>query len=230
MSYRFKGKNIILDGSILKITPVELPETPELHQIVIDITDNKLKMWNGERWLILGDSSDIYFNNNSSSLLSDNVEDAINEIECKTMKRRDIISFSIKGNANNHWMSQNGLSSPTNKTFFTPPYNCRILRIAFSNDHYGEETNPLHCKLIVYEKLYSIAGNITTNNDIAWYITSEEDPNRLNYGENGRTWIYDSSNENDTMLIDHRYAFRLKKLSGNVKPHNATINIYIEEI
>jgi len=201
MSYRFKGSNIILDGETIKIEPKTLPENPIIGQIILDQVDNKLKLWGGTKWFILGDAGDMFFNNDNSSLSSTNTEDAIKEIETKTMKRRDLISFSSQGNTTNNWLSQNNSSLSTNKTFFTPPYNCRIIRVSFSNKKSGSESNPLHTKLAIHHKHYTEEGNINTSHSTAWYVTSEENTNRINYGENGRTWIYDNYSEEDTMSV-----------------------------
>jgi hypothetical protein len=229
VSYRLKGDYIILDGGVVKFVPKELPENPELWQIVVDQLDGKLKIWNGVKWTILGDANDIEFDNTGSNLISNNAGDAIKEIENRAFKRRDIISFTIDGNSRNKWFSQNDNGSSTNKTFYVPPYDCRILRVTFANDSKGNNSNPLHTEVKAHCKHYDTEGDITTNSEVAWYVNSDGE-NIVNYGEDGRTWVYNNASEGDFMYSDYRYAFRCIRTSGNAQPNNATINIYVEEL
>jgi hypothetical protein len=51
--YNFRAIKIILDGEEVVLKPKILPETPEKGYICLDSTDNKLKYYNGTKWIIL---------------------------------------------------------------------------------------------------------------------------------------------------------------------------------
>jgi hypothetical protein len=80
MSYRLKGKNIIFDGDRTKFIPKSLPAEPEQYEIIVDIADNKLKTWDGSRWIVLGDAIDIFFDNSTNGFVANTVQEAIEEL------------------------------------------------------------------------------------------------------------------------------------------------------
>lgn len=80
MSYRFKGPKIILNTEELCVTPKTLPSNPDDGCMMVDATDNKLKVWNGSRWIVLGDAVNIVFDNSTNGFISDNVQGAIEEV------------------------------------------------------------------------------------------------------------------------------------------------------
>ena len=88
MSYRFKGNKIILNAEELCVTPRPLPSTPDDGCLTVDQADNKLKVWNGSRWIILGDAVDISFDNGVAQLDGnpDNVQAAIEALALSNNK------------------------------------------------------------------------------------------------------------------------------------------------
>lgn len=85
MSYRFKGKKIIIDGVENILTPRTLPLSPQDGSITIDQSDNKLKVYNSSksRWIILGDAEDVFFDNTTAQLGGnpENVQAAIEAVK-----------------------------------------------------------------------------------------------------------------------------------------------------
>lgn len=85
MSYKFKGQKVIINGQEQIILPGPLPESPVNGYFALDESDNKLKVWHEdkERWIILGDAEDIFFDNSVANLDDDpdNVQKALEKLK-----------------------------------------------------------------------------------------------------------------------------------------------------
>lgn len=85
MSYRFKGSKIIISGEENWITPKTMPSSPTEGQLFIDQSDGKLKVYNVDKskWIVLGDASDVEFDNTTAQLDGnpDNVQEAIEKVK-----------------------------------------------------------------------------------------------------------------------------------------------------
>lgn len=99
MSYRFKGPKIILNTEELCVTPKTLPSNPDDGCTMVDATDNKLKVWNGSRWIVLGDAVDISFDNSIAQLDGNptNVQEAIEAVKGFRVQS---LPFQLIGNLN----------------------------------------------------------------------------------------------------------------------------------
>lgn len=83
MSYRFKGPKVIIEGQENLIVPSSLPVSPSDGYFAIDNSDNKFKVWSTakNRWIILGDASDVVFDNSSNGFSSTDTQSAIEEAQ-----------------------------------------------------------------------------------------------------------------------------------------------------
>lgn len=81
--HRLKGNKIIINAEETCIVPKPLPPNPDNGCITVDQTDNKLKCWDGSTWIILGNASDVVFDNSAAQLPNNptNVQDAIEDIK-----------------------------------------------------------------------------------------------------------------------------------------------------
>lgn len=138
MSYTLKGPKVIINGDINLLVAKTLPITPTDGQVEIDSADKKLKVWNATltRWIILGDASDILFDNNSNGYTATNVQAAIEESKTEAiLKPRFSITTTFNGSVgNNNWLSYNELI-PGNQVPIRIPLNCtlREVTIAYKN-------------------------------------------------------------------------------------------------
>ena len=77
--------NLIVDGDTQIIVPSELPSSPNNGWFGIDSSDNKFKIFNAvkNRWVVLGDAEDVYFDNSDLNLSDaiDNVQEAIENLK-----------------------------------------------------------------------------------------------------------------------------------------------------
>lgn len=89
MAYKLKSNKVIIDGQETILTPGTLPISPSNGMYAIDSSDGKLKVYNQAkaRWIILGDAEDVVFDNSSNGFTSNNVQDAIEEINAKVEKK-----------------------------------------------------------------------------------------------------------------------------------------------
>lgn len=141
MSYRFKGKEIIIEGDINKIVPQALPGAPVDGQFVIDSADDKLKVWNASenRWIILGEALDQKFRSTTTTpvrangFTSQNTQEAIEEAKNLAIaaSRFAITTFFNGTIGNNNWL---GFSEviPGNQVPIRLPIKCRLKEIQFS--------------------------------------------------------------------------------------------------
>lgn len=101
MSYRFKGKKVILNGEENWLMPTSQPQSPTNGQMYIDSSDNKFKVYSEDesRWIVLGDAGDVYFDNTTAQL-SGNPDDVQTAIEKVKGFRVQPIQFQLIGSLN----------------------------------------------------------------------------------------------------------------------------------
>jgi hypothetical protein len=133
MSYRFKGPKVIIEGDINKIVAQTLPIAPENGQFVIDSADNKLKVWNATRWIILGDAVNQVFNNSINGFTATETQSAIEEAKTSAIaKARFTIVTVFNGTiGNNNWLGYNELV-PGNQVPIRIPIGCKVKEISFA--------------------------------------------------------------------------------------------------
>lgn len=138
MSYRFKGQKVIIEGNENLIIPMTLPVSPSDGSIAVDVSDKKLKYWHETkaRWIVLGDASDIIFDNSSNGYAAVNVQTAIEESKTEAiLKPRFSITTTFNGTiGNNDWLSYNELI-PGDQVPIRIPLNCKLkeVTIAYKN-------------------------------------------------------------------------------------------------
>lgn len=135
MSYRLKGQKVIINGVEQIITPGTLPGSPANGHFAIDSSDNKLKVWHQSknRWIILGDAIDIFFDNSTNGFTSTEVQHAIEEAySTAVQKPRFSIVTSFNGTiGNNDWLGYNELI-PGDQVPIRIPRNCKVREITFA--------------------------------------------------------------------------------------------------
>ncbi|RLG45235.1 MAG: hypothetical protein DRN81_02325 [Thermoproteota archaeon] len=200
------------------------------------INDDKIEVNNGTvdlnkakgLQLIKSSANAVDFDNSTNGFTAYETQSAIEEVKTSVTKRSDIITLHRNGATSNSWLNW-GHSIVSNKSPWTPGYDCQITRVTFTNKKYGTVSDPLKVKVQAHEKAFGDA-NMSTGDDIAWYVS--------NYGSNvveespkGRAWVYDNSSEGDYMYADKQYGFRMIKMDGpgSAKMDDAVITIYIKE-
>lgn len=98
MSNRLKGEKVIIEGNHNSIVPKALPTTPGNGAFSVDILDNKFKVWSSakNRWIILGDASDVAFDN-TVALLPESPANVQAAIEALKAYRFQYIQFQFVG-------------------------------------------------------------------------------------------------------------------------------------
>ncbi len=206
MSYRFKGEYVILAGKRTKIVKQPLPTEPQDGEILIDQADDKLKVWNEmqNKWFILDDTS-------------------------SPSKKMFALTLTRNGAANDVWLSLSESNIPTNTAPWTPPWDCKVIKVLMTNKVDGTSSSPLVTKIQAYHKGFDENGNISTGDSSGWYVDSEG-PNIEQVGDDGRHWIYDNSTEGDYMYKNQKYGFRFQKIDGSGTPNDVCITLILEEV
>lgn len=143
-------------------------------------------------------------------------------------KRRHIITMGYNGTCTNVWLRFHD-NVNSNQSKWTPPVKLKILKVFFSNKYSGSSSNNLEMKITAYYKSFNSTGNISTSDSTAWYVTGTQSSCDY-WTENGRSWVYDNSDEGDYMDVGYVYAFRLKRTNGYTSPNDATVWLYCEEV
>ena len=135
MSIKLRSTKVIINGQEQTIVPGALPNSPSNGYFAIDSSDNKLKVWHTakNRWIILGDAEDIFFDNSSNDFTSTNVQDAIEEsYNSAIAKPRFSIVTAFNGTTgNNDWLGYNELI-PGDQVPIRIPMNCKLKEITFA--------------------------------------------------------------------------------------------------
>lgn len=198
MSYRFKGDKVIINGNQVVLKEVALPVTPVINEIIVDAADHKYKVWNGTRWIILGDASDIVFDNSTNGFTSNDVQSAIEEADSNNTNAR--VSISLLNNStvtNNAWIGYSELI-PSNTTPVVLPWNCQMTNISFANT-----TSSIEGIFEIYKNGLLVANRIYqwqfTNSPSYRYITLT-----LNFIAGDRLsfkWIDQGDNPSDAVWV-----------------------------
>lgn len=167
------------------------------------------------------DASNSLFDNTSNGFVSKNVQDAIEESTTKT-KRNISLTLIRNATTSDGWLNISDNGIPSNQTTWTPPFNCRLTSLGFSNKNDTEET-----KVSAHYKDFSTDNNIQTSDPTSWYIDSEDTLSIKGY--DGRQWIYDNTNSTDYMDKDKRYGFRVTKISGS-NMNDVQVTLIFQEI
>lgn len=138
MSYKFKGQKIIINGVEQIIVPSSPPGSPEDGSIIVDVADNKLKVWHQSknRWLVLGDAADIVFDNSTNGYTAIQAQAAIEESKNVAIaKPRFSVTTTFNGTVgNNDWLGYSELI-PGDQVPIRVPVNCKLkeVTIAYKN-------------------------------------------------------------------------------------------------
>lgn len=133
MGYKFKSDSCTIDSPKNKIIARPLPENPEENQLCIDSFDQKLKIWNTElnRWVVVGDASDIFFDNSENGFQATNLQEAVEEAKTPVIARTSII-FGFDGNASSgRWLELN-TNAASNVSGFIVPLSGKIKDLSIS--------------------------------------------------------------------------------------------------
>jgi len=133
--YRFKGKQVIINGEIQKIVPSTLPGTPVDGYIAIDQADGKLKIYNEDkaRWLVLGDAEDVVFDNSTNNFIATDVQAAIEEINAAVNPLAVSVVLQHNGTiSNGTWIGYDSLL-PGNQTPIIAPITGNFIGFTWSN-------------------------------------------------------------------------------------------------
>ena len=136
MSYKFKGRKVIINGEEQIIVPGVLPVDPSNGHLAVDSSDNLFKMWNQDknRWIALGDAEDIVFDNTSNTFVAETVQEAIEEIAdtlIPNLTRFGITTTFNSTVSSNQWLGYSELL-PGNTTPIIIPKKCKLQEITFS--------------------------------------------------------------------------------------------------
>jgi len=204
MSYQFKGKFVKLAGKNNVLVPSSLPENPQNGTICIDLNDsNKLKYFDGTNWI-----------DTSSTNLS---------------KKNGILILCYNGSGTDNWLGFGDKLVPTNDAAWSPPFDCHITQVQFTNKRNGNSSTKTVNEVRCHQINYSENRSITTEDTTAWYVNNWGGSNLIRESGYGRTWEYDNSSEGDHLYKDKKYAFRVRNLQG-ANPADIIVTLLIEEI
>jgi len=231
MAYKFKSNKVILQGKEeLKIIPAPLPDNPVNGFIWLDSVDNKFKVYSEEkeRWLTLGDAEDVVFDNSSNGFSSTNVQDAIEEAPNKA-KKSGILILCYNASSTDMWLGFGDKLVPTNDSAWSPPFDCHITQVQFTNKKSGTSSQKTINEIKCHSMSYSEDRSITTSDSVAWYVNNYSSSKLIRESGYGRTWEYDNSSEGDHLYKNTKYAFRIENLAGK-NPSDVIITLLVEEI
>lgn len=207
MSYKLKGQKIIIEGEEQIITPSSLPVAPEDGHYAIDSSDGKLKVYNEtkSRWIILGDAEDVVFDNSSNGFISDNTQDAIEEVKANSTSSIIQATFQNNGTSSNIWLNHGESPIPSNNTPFIIPFDCKFVGISFSNDSSGVDLD-VEVNISNFNNGSTIDKTfIYELRDVRDYIKTDINTNNanliLNAGDKAAVYLRDQgSNPNDPVV------------------------------
>ena len=144
MSFRLKGKKVIIEGDENIFKPKPLPSEPENGTFCVDQADGKAKVYNAtkSRWIILGDAFDKYFLSESSTpvrnngFLSTNVQEAIEEAKAAIEGKVSVLpTFLNNGQTKNKWLALDGAMESSNYLPAVTAFDSRLASITYVNDN-----------------------------------------------------------------------------------------------
>ena len=147
-------------------------------------------------------------------------------LENMTAGKKDfILTMGKKDDFEDVWLDfYNKISS--NKTHWSPPYDCWIDHLFFSNHHEGTSGDPMVTKIYVYEKLLDDSGDFTTSDTL--FFSQLGDNSLTRYGDFGRLWYAPITNKK--LLTTKKYGFRCEHISGDEsKIDDAIVNFFLRE-
>lgn len=161
--YRFKAKTVIINGETQIIIPSSLPVSPEDGTYAIDSLDKKLKVWHEakNRWVVLGDAEDQFFDNSTNEFVSENTQDAIEEAKTSAIaKARFTIVTSFNGSVgNNNWLGYNELV-PGDQVPIRIPIACKIKEISFAYKNSLLSSDYIDGKFKLFKNGFSDPANV----------------------------------------------------------------------
>jgi len=144
-------------------------------------------------------------------------------------KKTGFLVLTYNGSGSHVWLGIGDKLVPTNSSPWSPPYNCRITQVQFTNNKSGRSNTPMINQITCRELDYSNDSDIDTNSTITWYVNNYNSSNKIRESGYGRTWEYDNSAEGDSLSKNKKYAFECENLEGR-NPSDILVTLLLEEI
>lgn len=166
---------------------------------------------------------------NDNELIENNGVLAWQEKTSNSSNKRSLqLDLVYYGSTTSGWLHLSCGSIRSNESGWTPPFNCKVREVVFTNKYYGSSGQKIEIK--AYYHSIGSCGYIDEDDSVEWSCSNDSNSNLLYNEQNGRRWGYDCTNDNDEMLMSRAYAFKVRRTYGYNCMDDIKVTIMLEEV